>query len=317
MKVKSESEVVQSCPTLRDPMDCSLPGSSVHRIFQARVLEWVAIAFSARYSWAIKKGETQGGGKGNPQANREAVIQIVKREEGLKAGWTMRRNPIPERGESLLPPPSNLPLSQPLPSPCLLAPCPQRKLLESLLQALAVVYTQKRDNDSGVWSSPTVRGGRWIALGQQHRTEMTQTLEPSWLGRPSERLLTSVCLKLSSINRDTSCSFTRCPKVWTRQGLILNRALHTISTALKLPQLQLTCGELLTLIYTVIWWVQWVPLGLIHSASKPVLPLKARCYARKQSGSKGHGSVLLGPTGTSGAPAVCWGKQPLLLSWDP
>ena len=46
MKVKSESEVTQSCPTLRDPIDCSLPGSSVHVIFQARVLEWVAIAFS-------------------------------------------------------------------------------------------------------------------------------------------------------------------------------------------------------------------------------------------------------------------------------
>ena len=46
MKMKSESEVAQSCPTLRDPMDCSLPGSSVHGIFQARVLEWVAIAFS-------------------------------------------------------------------------------------------------------------------------------------------------------------------------------------------------------------------------------------------------------------------------------
>ena len=46
MKVKSESEVVQSCLTLSDPMDCSLPGSSVHGIFQARVLEWVAIAFS-------------------------------------------------------------------------------------------------------------------------------------------------------------------------------------------------------------------------------------------------------------------------------
>ena len=44
MKVKSESEVVQLCPTLRDPMDCSLPGSSVHGIFQARVQEWVAIA---------------------------------------------------------------------------------------------------------------------------------------------------------------------------------------------------------------------------------------------------------------------------------
>ena len=46
MKVKSESEVIQSCLTLRDPMDCSLPGSSVHGIFQARVLEWGAIAFS-------------------------------------------------------------------------------------------------------------------------------------------------------------------------------------------------------------------------------------------------------------------------------
>ena len=47
MKVKSESEVAQSCPTLRDPMNCSLPGSSVHGIFQARVLEWGAIAFSS------------------------------------------------------------------------------------------------------------------------------------------------------------------------------------------------------------------------------------------------------------------------------
>ena len=46
MKVKSESEVAQLCPTLRDPMDCSLPGSPVHGIFQARVLEWVAISFS-------------------------------------------------------------------------------------------------------------------------------------------------------------------------------------------------------------------------------------------------------------------------------
>ena len=44
MKVKSESEVTQSCPTLCDPMDCSPPGSSIHGIFQARVLEWVTIA---------------------------------------------------------------------------------------------------------------------------------------------------------------------------------------------------------------------------------------------------------------------------------
>ena len=46
IKVKSESEGAQSCPTFRDPMDCSLPGSPVHGIFQARVLEWGAIAFS-------------------------------------------------------------------------------------------------------------------------------------------------------------------------------------------------------------------------------------------------------------------------------
>ena len=46
VKVKSESEVSQSCLTLSDPMDCSLPGSSIHGIFQARVLEWGAIAFS-------------------------------------------------------------------------------------------------------------------------------------------------------------------------------------------------------------------------------------------------------------------------------
>ena len=55
MKVKSQSEVTQSCLTLSDPMDCSLPGSFVHEIFQARVLEWGAIAFSepSQYCKAI------------------------------------------------------------------------------------------------------------------------------------------------------------------------------------------------------------------------------------------------------------------------
>ena len=48
MKVESESEVIQSCPTLSDPMDCSLPGSSIHGILQATVLEWGAIAFSRK-----------------------------------------------------------------------------------------------------------------------------------------------------------------------------------------------------------------------------------------------------------------------------
>ena len=49
VKIESESEVAQSCPTLSDPMDCSLPGSSIHGIFRATVLEWGAIAFSGAY----------------------------------------------------------------------------------------------------------------------------------------------------------------------------------------------------------------------------------------------------------------------------
>ena len=53
MKVKSESEVAQSCPTPSDPMDCSQPGSSIHGIFQARVLEWGAIAFSGLWPLSI------------------------------------------------------------------------------------------------------------------------------------------------------------------------------------------------------------------------------------------------------------------------
>ena len=51
MKVKSGSEVAQLCPTLSDPMDCSLPGSSFLGILQARVLEWVAIVFSSKYKY--------------------------------------------------------------------------------------------------------------------------------------------------------------------------------------------------------------------------------------------------------------------------
>ena len=57
MKVKSESEVVQSCLTLSDPMDCSLPGSSVHGIFQPRVLEWVAIAFYFASNTVLRASE--------------------------------------------------------------------------------------------------------------------------------------------------------------------------------------------------------------------------------------------------------------------
>ena len=65
MKVKSESEVTQSSPTLSDPMDCSLPGFSIHEIFQAGVLEWGAIAFSAGTVRIIP----------NPRVSKESIMR--------------------------------------------------------------------------------------------------------------------------------------------------------------------------------------------------------------------------------------------------
>ena len=58
MNVQSESEVTLSCPTLSDPMDCNPPGSSIHGIFQARVLEWGSIASSAKSVYIAAKGIT-------------------------------------------------------------------------------------------------------------------------------------------------------------------------------------------------------------------------------------------------------------------
>ena len=82
MKVKSESEVAQSYPTLSDPMDCGLPGSSIHGIFQARVLEWGAIAItcpergSSLLAQLIK----------NLPAMRETPARFLGREDPLEKG---------------------------------------------------------------------------------------------------------------------------------------------------------------------------------------------------------------------------------------
>ena len=76
MKMKSESEVSQSCLTLSDPMDCSLPGSSIHGILQARVLEWGAIAFSGEALYSQQK-----------QDRELTVAQMVK---NLPAMWDTR-----------------------------------------------------------------------------------------------------------------------------------------------------------------------------------------------------------------------------------
>ena len=93
MKVKSESEVAQSCPTLSDPMDSSLPGSSNNGIFQARVLEWGAIAFST-IVW--------------PEANNREGRQLHPSTENLIKDLLSMAPPIRTR--------CSFPLSQSLPS---------------------------------------------------------------------------------------------------------------------------------------------------------------------------------------------------------
>ena len=75
MKAKSESEVTQSCPTLSNPMDWSLPGSSIHGIFQARVLEWGAIAFSGLCNEASRKPRKDG----NQRASRLVTYEVSRR----------------------------------------------------------------------------------------------------------------------------------------------------------------------------------------------------------------------------------------------
>ena len=81
MKVKSESEVAQSCPTLCDPMDCSLSGSSILGIFQARVLEWLAALFY-RYAWASLIAQLVK----NLPPMQETLVRFLGQEDPLEEG---------------------------------------------------------------------------------------------------------------------------------------------------------------------------------------------------------------------------------------
>ena len=126
MKVESESEVAQSCPTLSDPMDCSPPGSSVHGIFQARVLEWGAIAFSeqllspkGQFSLSSPEGEKPGSLTGV----YPAVAEFCHMGTLLKTGsWVAlsqcSSNTSPEPGDTQ----STIPSTR-------YSPCPLRKPL--------------------------------------------------------------------------------------------------------------------------------------------------------------------------------------------
>ena len=102
MKVKSESEVAQLCLTLSDPMDCSLPGSSAHGIFQARVLEWGAIAFSDQKlgipktstldeviedNWGQEKKGTRNYQFKRRQERRKRKQSRVNRKHKIRSEW--------------------------------------------------------------------------------------------------------------------------------------------------------------------------------------------------------------------------------------
>ena len=80
---ESENEVAQSCPILCDPMDCSLPGSSIHGVFQARILEWVVISFSSRSS------RPQGSNLGLPHC-RQRLYRLSHRPCNLSLKWDFK-----------------------------------------------------------------------------------------------------------------------------------------------------------------------------------------------------------------------------------
>ena len=93
MKVKSGSEVAQSCPTPSDPMDRSLPGSSIHGIFQARVLEWVAIAFSERLvEWIQKQDPCRYVYKETYFRSRDTYIMKVREQKMFSMQFEIKRD---------------------------------------------------------------------------------------------------------------------------------------------------------------------------------------------------------------------------------
>ena len=95
MKVKSESEVAQLRPTRSDPMDCSLPGSSVHGIFQARVLEWGVIAFSKSVGSNLIDSHVRCELKAHLRGYSNGSRLRIHRQEGCLVGSWVRRGGLP------------------------------------------------------------------------------------------------------------------------------------------------------------------------------------------------------------------------------
>ena len=101
--MKSESEFAQSYPTLSDPMDCSLPGSSVHGIFQARVLEWGAIAFSGAHT-AQRKRKKEGAEKRRKGQIELRLMSIENLPKGDQSWMFIGRTDVEAETPALWPP---------------------------------------------------------------------------------------------------------------------------------------------------------------------------------------------------------------------
>ena len=157
---KKKSEVAQLCPTLCDPVDCSLRGSSIHGIFQARILEWVAMSFSKGSSLTQglnpglqqcnqmilpsepprKQGKEEGGKTWSPSSDEE-VDQVRRRpwwqtsQELPEPRWGPRVAPRPTRSSS------HLPKARCLHGPHILAHCPSSSL-QQMTSATSQVFCQ-------------------------------------------------------------------------------------------------------------------------------------------------------------------------------
>ena len=90
MEVKSESELTESCPTLSDPMDCSPPGSFIHGIFQARVLEWVAIAFSDALYYVTQNVNNNNNNNKKPTEGKQKTMKIFLFKNSWGLPWWLR-----------------------------------------------------------------------------------------------------------------------------------------------------------------------------------------------------------------------------------
>ena len=224
MKVKSESEDTQSCPTLSDPMDCSLPGSSIHGIFQARVLEWVAIAFSE----SVDRGY---------ENLRESIRTWGKSEmtfltwsETFVEGPSHSRQPLWEGPEWVETP--QLP-----PPPAKSSQCQQRK--ESIDLDPGPSKTQRNRVGVQIYSLDTSQGTSfdcWVfASGRIFWILLSTTGEIHWgLKKINQRWESSDLLNLSFITLKIRIASHLAIRHWDAKSLVKFLSFQAVESALPM-----------------------------------------------------------------------------------